>query len=126
MVLWILILPFLVLSLFEVMMLMYLYQDIFIDGDFITRNRNVAWYYLVATMFMTGIPLWLATGYVIFREWNSNPSEFPWVAFYLLVSYVSLFWMFLGHTYPPLWVTMFVLHVLFLVLPVILVAIKKR
>jgi len=110
----ILLVPFTILSLWVQTAVSSIYRDIFINQSFIQKMSGVEWYHLVASLFATGIPLWLITVYYFIRKWKAILSFTE--VFYIFMCYISFFYMLLTHIYPPFWITMLIVHILFLIL----------
>lgn len=113
---WILFIFFGVLSLWVWAGVSFFYRDIFLASNFLESVDGVNGYYLLATIFATGIPLWLTTVFYLFKMWQLRFFDFHSATFYLFLGYFSLFYMLLGHIYPPFWVTMLILHIICLIL----------
>lgn len=113
----ILLVPFTILSIWVLAGILFLYKDIFVYQDFVEKNRTIEWYYLLAGMFFTGIPLWLTTVYYVLKKWKMNSNFSDLESFYLFTSYLSFMLMLIGHmTRPIVWGTMLAIHILFLTL----------
>jgi len=107
--------PFTILSIWVKTAISSIYRDIFIYHNFVEKNSTVDWYYLLAGIFFTGIPLWLTTIYYLFKKWKTILSVTE--VFYLFMCYFSFMIMLIGHmTRPIFWGTMLAIHIIFLVL----------
>jgi hypothetical protein len=113
---WILLFPFLLLSVWVYTYIDTLYNDLFLYSNFTEINKDVEWYYHLISPFYGGIPLWLSTVHYLFKMWQLKLFKFNCATFYLFVGYFSFLWMLLGHIYPLFWVTMLVLHIICLIL----------
>ena len=111
----ILLFPFTILSMWVQTAVSSIYRDIFVNQNFMEKVSGVEWYHLLASLFATGIPLWLTTIYYLFKKWKTVLSFTE--VFYLFMSYFSLMIMLIGHmTRPIFWGTLLAIHIIFLIL----------
>ena len=94
-----------------------IYMDIFVYQNFMEKVWRTEWYYLLAGVFFTGMPLWLTTIYFLFRKWKTGSIITDIEVFYLFGAYFFFTIMLISHmTRPFFWGTMLALHILFLIL----------
>jgi hypothetical protein len=113
----ILLVPFLILSVWTWHSILYLYEEIFLYQTFMEKANSVEWYHWFVNIFVMGFPLWLITLYFMYKKWQNHSNISNLESFYLFMSYIAFMFVLIGHmAHPIFWGTMLGIHILFLTL----------
>jgi hypothetical protein len=88
---WVLLVPFMLLSVWVYAGIDSLYRDIFLYGNFTKKINQVEWYLLFTTIFVTGIPLWLSALYYSIKMWLLKRFKWNDATIHLFTAYFSFF-----------------------------------